>query len=106
MRNNLIENKNLIDVLFYYDGQQQYARPVSLTWQDGAYDLAPVEFWYAEHKGEKLVHHYILSDREGRFTFQLALETENLTWRLERITALEEAGVGHWPSQSLVGAMS
>lgn len=105
MRNNLLsENKN-IEVLFYYDGRQQYARPISLNWQDETYDLAPVEFWYAEHKGDKLVHHYMLSDRAGNYTFQLALETENLTWTLEWANATQET-FGRWPNRNLVGVLS
>jgi len=88
MRNNLFfnQNKNLVDVLFSFNGREQYARPVRLTWEDTDYFLGAVQFWYAEHKGAVLVHHYRVSDEHGDYTFELSLETENLTWSLDKVT--------------------
>lgn len=86
MRNSFSSRKNKnIDVLFSYNGRDQYARPVRLTWNDEEYWLGGVQFWYAEHKGEILVHHYRVSDESGDYTFELSLETENLTWSLDRV---------------------
>lgn len=87
MRNNLTsfnQNKNVVDVLFSFNGRDQYARPVRLTWNDEDYFLGGVQFWYAEHKGDVLVHHYRVSDQDGEYTFELSLETENLTWNLDK----------------------
>lgn len=78
--------KNNIDVLFAFDGRDQYARPVRLTWRGADYWLGSVQFWYAEHKRGVLVHHYQVSDENGEYTFDLSLETENLTWQLDRVT--------------------
>lgn len=79
------QNKNQkVDVLFYYNGRDQYARPIRLTWEDVDYDLGGVQFWYAETRSGVLVHHYRVGDESGNYTFELSLETENLTWRLER----------------------
>lgn len=80
------KNKNVVDVLFSFSGKDQYARPVRLTWHDEAYLLGGVQFWYAEHRGSVLVHHYRVSDEHGDYTFELSLETENLTWRLDKAT--------------------
>lgn len=86
MRNSFSSAKNKnIDVLFSYNGRDQYARPVRLTWNDEEYWLGGVQFWYAEHKGDILVHHYRVSDESGDYTFELSLETEDLTWSLDRV---------------------
>lgn len=89
MRNSLSfnQNKNLVDVLFSFNGRDQYARPVRLTWDGEDYFLGGVQFWYAEHKGSVLVHHYRVSDEDGTYTFDLSLETENLTWNLDKAVA-------------------
>jgi len=106
MRNNLFfnQNKNLVDVLFSFNGREQYARPVRLTWEDTDYFLGAVQFWYAEHKGAVLVHHYRVSDEHGDYTFELSLETENLTWSLDKVTESTTARVPL--SHKLVGAMA
>jgi hypothetical protein len=83
--------KNRVNVLFFYDGDEEYARPVSLLWRGREYTLGPVKFWHTTHPEGQLVHHYTVDDQSGDFTFQLALETENLTWRLERCTLSEDA---------------
>ncbi len=80
------ENKN-VDVLFSFDGKDQYARPVRLTWDNQDYWLGGVQFWYSEHRGAVLVHHYRVSDELNEYTFELSLETENLTWNLRCVTA-------------------
>lgn len=90
MRNSfsLSQNKNQktsVDVLFYYNGRDQYARPISLTWEDEEYRLGGVQFWYTEHRGGTLVHHYRVGDESGDLTFELSLETENLNWSLEKV---------------------
>lgn len=96
---------NAIDVVFTFkDG---YTRPVSLRWENQDYTLGGVQFWYSEHKHGTLVHHYKLSDRGGSYTFELALETENLTWRLERATPVEVSGrISPWSAGRLVGTLS
>lgn len=75
----------VVDVLFSFDGKDQYARPVRVTWQGEEYWLGGVQFWYAEHRQGVLVHHYRVSDESGEYTFELSLETENLTWSLDRV---------------------
>lgn len=84
-------NTNFVDVLFSFNGRDQYARPVRLTWQGEDYNLGGVQFWYAEHRSDILVHHYTVGDETGEFTFELSLETENLTWKLDKVT--EKNGV-------------
>ncbi len=89
MRNSLSleqnkNNKTQVDVLFYYNGRDHYARPIKLTWNNEDYVLGGVQFWYTEHRNNNLVHHYRVSDESGDLTFELSLETENLTWRLEK----------------------
>ncbi len=106
MRGNISsENKNNVNVLFYYDGNQQYARPVRLSWEGEDYELSAVQFWYTEHRGQKLIHHYTIGDRDGQYTFMLALETENLTWKLEKATPHKEASQPFWSQQTLVRAL-
>lgn len=99
-------NKNSsskVEVLFSFaDG---YTRPVQLRWEDENYDLGGVQFWYAEHKGNALVHHYTVGDKAGSYTFQLAMETENLTWKLEKATPLTGGRMPLWHNQRLVGAL-
>lgn len=105
MRNSLSsnnQNKN-VDVLFSFNGRDQYARPVRLTWNDEDYALGGVQFWYAEHRGGTLVHHYRVGDESGDYTFDLSLETENLTWRLEKATT--ENGSTN-PMQTFAGVTS
>ncbi len=95
-----------VDVLFSFNGKDQYARPVLLTWNDEDFALGGVQFWYAEHKKGALVHHYTVGDKEGRFTFYLALETENLTWRLEKAVSTDGSKLKLQLNRSLVGALS
>jgi hypothetical protein len=101
----MLEKQNSsIEVLFSFsDG---YTRPIQLRWQDEAYDLAGVQFWYAEHKGAALVHHYTVGDKAGNFTFCLAMETENLTWKLEKAIPVTAGRLNLWPNRGLVGATS
>lgn len=95
-----------VSVLFYYDGAEEYARPIRLLWRNKEYELETVQFWYATHHNDKLVHHYTINDTEGRYTFQLALETENLTWKLEQATNLNTTKRPlNYPMPGLVGAM-
>lgn len=105
MRNSLSfnQNKNVIDVLFSYNGRDQYARPVRLTWNEEEYWLGGVQFWYAEHRGNTLVHHYRVGDESGDYTFELSLETENLTWQLERAVKTNETA---FKIQHFAGAVS
>ncbi len=86
MRNSLsfVKNKNQVDVLFSFNGKDQYARPVRLVWNEAEYWLGGVQFWYAEHRSGVLVHHYRISDESSEYTFELSLETENLTWSLDK----------------------
>jgi len=92
-----------IEVLFSFkDG---YTRPVRLTWNDEQYELGGVQFWYAEHRGKALVHHYTVGDKAGNYTFQLTMETENLTWKLEKASATRQLTPNLWPAQSLIGAV-
>lgn len=92
-----------VEVLFSYtDG---YTRPIQIRWQDKSYDLGAVQFWYTEHRGQRLIHHYTIGDKDGQYTFKLALETENLTWKLEKVTEHKEASQPFWASQTLVGAL-
>ena len=95
----------VVDVLFSFNGRDQYARPVLLTWNDEDYALGGVQFWYTEHKGNSLVHHYTVGDRGGRYTFNLALETENLTWKLEKAVSLDGSHMPLWQGHGLVGAV-
>ena len=101
------KSNSTVEVLFSYtDG---YTRPVHLRWQDESYDLGGVQFWYAEHKGNALVHHYTVGDKGGNYTFQLAMETENLTWKLEKAQPVRggrtEGRVGFNLRSGLVGAL-
>jgi hypothetical protein len=96
MRNSfsLNQNKNTVDVLFSFNGRDQYARPILLTWNDEEYRLGGVQFWYAESRKAVRVHHYRVSDEHGEYTFELSLETENLTWSLDRATKTVSNGIG------------
>lgn len=85
------KQKNDIDVMFYYSGRDKYARPVSLTWDGQDYSLGGVQFWYTEQCNGVAVHHYQVGDETGDLTFYLSLETDNLTWRLEKV--VNEVGV-------------
>jgi hypothetical protein len=73
---------NRISVLFFYDGDDDYARPMRLLWQDREYELAPVKFWHSTQHDGHMRHHYMVSDVDYEYTFQLVLETEAMTWRL------------------------
>jgi hypothetical protein len=99
--------KNRVSVLFYYDGDDDYARPVRLMWRGREYDLGPVKFWHTTNRGSQLQHHYTVSDLENDLTFQLAMETENLTWTLERVSMRDDT-VAAMPSRShqLMGSMA
>ncbi len=98
--------KNRVSVLFYYDGDDEYARPVRLMWRSREYELAPAKFWHITHSGGKLVHHYTVDDIEGELTFQLALETENLTWTLERCSTIASEAYEPAAPSRLIGAMA
>lgn len=89
MRSNLFFENN-IDVLFYFNAKDQYARPVQLVWNSEEYFLGSVQFWYVEHRDSHMIHHYTVGDEHGDYTFELSLETENLTWRLEKATRQTE----------------
>lgn len=106
MRNSLFssKNKNVVDVLFSFNGRDQYARPVRLTWQDSDYWLGAVQFWYAEHRAGVLVHHYRVGDESGEYTFDLSLETENLTWNLDKASKIALTSVNL--ERKLVGVSS
>ncbi len=76
-----------LEVLFsFVDG---YTRPIQLRYEGDIYELGGVQFWYAEHKAGNLVHHYTVGDLGGHYTFELVLETENLTWKLQKATPVK-----------------
>src|SRR5690606_33132781 len=107
MRNSLsskLQNKNQVDVLFSFNGRDNYARPVLLTWNDNDYRLGGVQFWYAEHRGNTLVHHYRVSDENNEYTFELSLETENLTWNLNK--AIKTGSTSTLAGRKFVGVVS
>ena len=95
------ENSSNVSVLFYYDGAQNYARPVRLLWRGDEYELDTVQFWHTTHHKSGLMHHYTLSDKKRQFVFRLALETDNLTWRLESFERVEPQ-----PTVSLRGRLA
>lgn len=97
------ESTNTIEVNFSFrDG---YTHPTQLRWLDEQYDLGGVQFWYAEQKGNALVHHYTVGDKGGNYTFKLAMETENLTWKLEKATPITSGRLTLWHNRGLVGAI-
>lgn len=92
-----------LEVLFsFVDG---YTRPIQLRHDGEIYELGGVQFWYAEHKNGSLLHHYTVGDRGSNYTFELVLETENLTWKLKKATPIKAAS-SLWAQQGLVGALS
>lgn len=98
------DSANTVSVLFYYDAQEHYARPVRLAWRSDEYELGPVQFWHTTRRGGLTTHHYTLSDKKQQHVFRLALETDNLTWKLEGHVS-HERRAGQSLSQ-LVGALS
>ena len=50
----------VVDVLFSFNGRDQYARPVLLTWNDEDYALGGVQFWYVD-RASLTVHLSVLS---------------------------------------------
>ena len=105
MRNSLSfnETKNVIDVLFSYNGRDDYAHPVRLTYNAETYFLGGVQFWYVEDRVGVRVHHYRVSDEHGEYIFELSLETENLTWTLDSAT---QTGANRSIGSRLIGVMS
>ena len=97
-------NQNTVSVLFYFDGREQYARPVRLLWRGAEYELGTVQFWHTTHHGSRLTHHYTVSDRKRQFIFRLALDTEDLIWTLEGHS--EQPKAARPPLTRLVGALS
>lgn len=65
--------------------------------------LGGVQFWYAAPRGNTLVHHYRVGDESGVYTFELSLETENLTWKLDKVTETRSMNFGF---NQLAGAAS
>lgn len=91
-----------LEVLFsYVDG---YTRPIQLRYEGEVYELGGVQFWYAEHKNGSPVHHYTVGDLRSHYTFELVLETENLTWRLQKAVPVKR-GLDLGLSHRLVGAV-
>lgn len=78
-----------VNVLFLYDGERQYAHPVRLFWRGQEYRLGPVQFWHTTNQHGINVHHYTIGDSLNRYVFQLAIETDNLTWKLESYAETE-----------------
>lgn len=100
-------NNQRVSVLFYYDGDEEYARPVRLMWRGHEYELGPVKFWHTTNHDKQLLHHYSISDIDNELTFQLAMETENLTWTLERVSQQDEVFVPTAaPAGQLIGALA
>lgn len=74
-----------INVMFYYDGAEQYAHPIEVSWQGQSYRLGSVEFWYTERHQDGFAHHYTVPTDDGELVFKLRLETKNLVWTLEAV---------------------
>lgn len=79
-----------VSVLFFYDGEEDFARPVRLLWQGREFELGTVKFWHTTHHGERLDHHYTVSDTDMEFNFQLSLNTESMTWVLQQATPFSQ----------------
>jgi hypothetical protein len=77
--------QSTVSVLFFFDGDEQYARPVQLLWRGQEYSLGAVQSWHVTRHEGVVTHHYLVSDEAGRQSFWLGFETENLTWQLERV---------------------
>lgn len=95
----------MVDVLFYFDSVQQYARPVRLTFEGQEYELGGVQFWYSTRHNGRLTHHYTVGDTKRQHTFQLAFDTEALTWVLEQDAEQDEPAPVRYTFNRLVGAM-
>lgn len=80
-----------VSVVSFYDAKTNHVQPYRLTWQNKDYTLGKIDFWHKTKAGDKLIHHFSISDSEGSIYFKLALDTSNLHWTLEEFMTAEDA---------------
>jgi hypothetical protein len=72
-----------ISVVFYFDSETNLIQPYRLTWNNRDYLLGKVDFHHKTRAGKTLTHHFSLADVDGTVYFKIALDTDNLHWKLE-----------------------
>lgn len=64
-------------------GSPSTVRPAWFIWNGKRYDIEETNFTWVERKGRTSLHHFAVSD--GADIFELILNAETLTWRLEQV---------------------
>ena len=79
-----------VSVVWYYDAKRRAMRPHTLNWNNQDYRLGKIDFWHQTRSGRTLIHHFSISDVDGRAYFKLALNTDNLQWTIEEYMSANE----------------
>lgn len=72
-----------VSVVFYYDANQNKLKPHLINWHGRDYKLGPIDFYHKTKHGRKVIHHFSMSDVDESTYFKIALDSENLNWKLE-----------------------
>jgi hypothetical protein len=86
-----------VSVVAYYNQKTKTFKPHQLTWQNQDYRLGPIDFYHKTRCGDKLLHHFSMSDHAGRVYFKLCLDSTSLNWVIEEFMLGSEAKV-HYAS--------
>jgi hypothetical protein len=71
-----------VSVVFYYNAKSRHMQPHMLTWQNETYKLGKVDFWHKTKTGDKIIHHFSITDVESKIYFKLQLDSDTLCWSL------------------------
>lgn len=72
-----------VSIVWFYNAKSRSMQPHRMNWNGQEYGLGKIDFWHKTKKGDTLIHHFSIADREGQAYFKLALNTDNLQWTLE-----------------------
>lgn len=90
MRESLDED---ISVICVYDATKKSVKPYKINWHGREYLLGPIDFHHVTTRGVVATHHFSMSDVERTTYFKIAVESENLHWKLEEYMTADQAEV-------------
>ncbi len=91
-----------VSVIASYNARSRHFQPHRLSWNNRDYILGKIDFYHSTRRGDKIIHHFYLSDNLGQVYFKLAFDASNLHWSIEEyMTAGEMVAQYRRPERKL-----
>ena len=82
-----------VSVICTYNASLKRFMPLQIGWANDTYKLGKVDFYHKTKTGNKVLHHFSVTDVNERMYFRLCFDAGTLNWVLEEYMVASEAKV-------------